>query len=332
MKLGRNDPCPCGSGKKYKRCCLNDVGKQHAQVFDDVEHMLSMNPNLSIDELNIAMQHKVQRRNDAGIADFCGLSPNQIANWLHEPIDKLTKVSIHTPNDLSLCPVMCCLTLILELAMENGGSFKATAKGNLPSKLVKQASDLSPEFNLSNMKRHISLSDFAGSNEDKFNALHYTRVLAEIAGIIYLRSGRYHVKKVAQTQYLKHGIHSFFQPLLEAACYQYNWGYLDAWEDQSDLRLFWLFMLWRIQTHGDTQKLNQEVVTAFPDLLRQMPDDPYVGPTQVLSYLIERRFIEVFLGFWGFATLHPKRLHNGQEVDAKVEVWPLLEQTFVFDV
>ena len=22
-KVGRNDPCPCGSGKKYKHCCLN---------------------------------------------------------------------------------------------------------------------------------------------------------------------------------------------------------------------------------------------------------------------------------------------------------------------
>ena len=22
MKIGRNDPCPCGSGKKYKQCCL----------------------------------------------------------------------------------------------------------------------------------------------------------------------------------------------------------------------------------------------------------------------------------------------------------------------
>lgn len=22
MKVGRNDPCPCGSGKKYKQCCL----------------------------------------------------------------------------------------------------------------------------------------------------------------------------------------------------------------------------------------------------------------------------------------------------------------------
>ena len=22
-KIGRNDPCPCGSGKKYKNCCLD---------------------------------------------------------------------------------------------------------------------------------------------------------------------------------------------------------------------------------------------------------------------------------------------------------------------
>ena len=24
-KIGRNDPCPCGSGKKFKKCCLNNV-------------------------------------------------------------------------------------------------------------------------------------------------------------------------------------------------------------------------------------------------------------------------------------------------------------------
>jgi uncharacterized protein YecA (UPF0149 family) len=22
VKVGRNDPCPCGSGRKYKKCCL----------------------------------------------------------------------------------------------------------------------------------------------------------------------------------------------------------------------------------------------------------------------------------------------------------------------
>lgn len=33
LKLGRNDPCPCGSGKKYKHCCglLNDI----SPLFDD---------------------------------------------------------------------------------------------------------------------------------------------------------------------------------------------------------------------------------------------------------------------------------------------------------
>ena len=27
MRTGRNDPCPCGSGKKYKYCCLNKKDK-----------------------------------------------------------------------------------------------------------------------------------------------------------------------------------------------------------------------------------------------------------------------------------------------------------------
>jgi preprotein translocase subunit SecA len=28
-KIGRNDPCPCGSGKKYKKCCmLKDMMKE----------------------------------------------------------------------------------------------------------------------------------------------------------------------------------------------------------------------------------------------------------------------------------------------------------------
>lgn len=30
MKIGRNDPCPCGSGKKYKKCCLAKDEKREA--------------------------------------------------------------------------------------------------------------------------------------------------------------------------------------------------------------------------------------------------------------------------------------------------------------
>jgi hypothetical protein len=39
MKVGRNDPCPCGSGKKYKKCCLakdnaaeREAARQYAEA------------------------------------------------------------------------------------------------------------------------------------------------------------------------------------------------------------------------------------------------------------------------------------------------------------
>ena len=32
MKIGRNDPCPCGSGLKYKRCCMRKTSKSEAKL------------------------------------------------------------------------------------------------------------------------------------------------------------------------------------------------------------------------------------------------------------------------------------------------------------
>ena len=31
MKTGRNAPCPCGSGKKYKHCCLHKAAAAGAR-------------------------------------------------------------------------------------------------------------------------------------------------------------------------------------------------------------------------------------------------------------------------------------------------------------
>lgn len=31
-KIGRNDPCPCGSGKKYKLCCINKMSEEEIQA------------------------------------------------------------------------------------------------------------------------------------------------------------------------------------------------------------------------------------------------------------------------------------------------------------
>ncbi|HJS73853.1 MAG TPA: SEC-C metal-binding domain-containing protein, partial [Vicinamibacteria bacterium] len=34
---GRNDPCPCGSGKKYKKCCLDRDRGAETPVFPELE-------------------------------------------------------------------------------------------------------------------------------------------------------------------------------------------------------------------------------------------------------------------------------------------------------
>ncbi|MEZ9590262.1 YecA family protein [Vibrio breoganii] len=332
MKPGRNEPCPCGSGKKYKRCCMDSISKQHASMLDDIKQVAAMNPNLSLEELNIVAEQKMRAANERPHPDFCGLSPTQMSNWLYASFKEVEGVTIHTPDDLRTSPVMRYLALILDEAMQSDGSFKATSKGNLPTKIVKQANELLPEFAVSQFERHISISEYAGSNEDKFNALHYSRILAEIAGIIYRRSGRYHVKKSAQKQYLNHGIQAFFTPMLEAATTQYNWGYLDGWEQDIDLRTFWLFMLWRIQSHGNTEQLIEEVITAFPDLLLRCPEDGYMSPSQLLGTMIESRFIKRFLEFWGLVTVAPFRHVNELRMSDKLEIQPLMKLVFQFDV
>ena len=32
-ELGRNDPCPCGSGDKYKHCCMNETAWYQNKLF-----------------------------------------------------------------------------------------------------------------------------------------------------------------------------------------------------------------------------------------------------------------------------------------------------------
>lgn len=105
-----------------------------------------MNPNLTIDELNAVMQHRMEEYNNRPNSDFCGLSPTKMGNWLHAPFNEFGWVTIHTLDDLFSSPMMRYLALILDEAMQNDGSFKSTSKGNLPVKLIKQACDLLPEF------------------------------------------------------------------------------------------------------------------------------------------------------------------------------------------
>jgi tetratricopeptide (TPR) repeat protein len=45
-KPGRNEPCPCGSGKKYKKCCLNNPAMSGTFIYTDLDILSNKVPRL----------------------------------------------------------------------------------------------------------------------------------------------------------------------------------------------------------------------------------------------------------------------------------------------
>ena len=186
-----------------------------SDVMDEVRRMLAMNPSLTIDEINAFIASRMRSRNDQSVDDFFGKSPNQIQNWLYAPFSELTDVRIQVPGAFESSPVMTYLKLIIEFSLEDDQAVKLTTKGNLPMKLVKQASALLATFAQVDQDVPEGLNLFAGSQEEKFIALHYTRLLAELAGIFYKRSGRLQLKTNWVRQYKLAGLAPFFCPCLK---------------------------------------------------------------------------------------------------------------------
>jgi hypothetical protein len=48
MEIGRNAPCPCGSGKKYKKCCATKDVRARREVADSLEQMLLPSEEASV--------------------------------------------------------------------------------------------------------------------------------------------------------------------------------------------------------------------------------------------------------------------------------------------
>ncbi len=113
-KIGRNDPCPCGSGKKYKKCCMGSAngkspdlaqtffqrykvrlktpeqvegirrcGKLVMQTFDAIRDLIR--PGVRTDEINTAV-HEFTVKNGAtpaplnynGFPKSVCVSPNEV--------------------------------------------------------------------------------------------------------------------------------------------------------------------------------------------------------------------------------------------------------------
>lgn len=294
--------------------------------------MLAMNPTLTIDEINAFLASRTRSRNDQSLDDFFGKSPNQIQNWLYAPFSELTGLRIQVPSAIETSPVMSYLKLLIQFSLENGQAIKLTTKGNLPVKLVKQASALMTTFAQVDQDVPEGLNLFAGSQEEKLMALHYTRLLAELAGIFYKRSGRLQLKTSWVRQYQVAGVAPFFLPVLEAATRKFNWGYFDGYDQLPDLQLFCIFMIWRLQVRGSIESLVADLDRAFPAFIQQIVPTKFARSDELLARIIRCRFAERFLNFWGFVAFSPSTGVPASpfSTEKRLSVQPLMREVFQF--
>ena len=86
-KAGRNDPCPCGSGKKYKKCCLaNSEAEDVSAVVEPMEAV--------IDRID-ALSNQVPGLIEAGrIGEAEGVARRLLAEYPDDPdgIERMAEV------------------------------------------------------------------------------------------------------------------------------------------------------------------------------------------------------------------------------------------------
>ena len=191
MKTGRNDPCPCGSGKKYKHCCLGQrdeltqPGSAQA-IADEIAEAAAGQAFSSLEELNAFTTQLVDQKNQRDLVEFCGLSPELMTHLLYAPFTSHDTVCFATDiGPTADAPIMRMFVALVEAIGETG--LKATAKGNLPLKFCKQmAQQLRQEDDGNRLLRIGGIR-----SETDLGELHCTRLVAQLAGLIRKYRGKF---------------------------------------------------------------------------------------------------------------------------------------------
>ncbi len=164
-KTGRNEPCPCGSGKKYKFCCGDSGGNiipfpgiSGDDELEDIPEGMTWQESLgmtnpatdmlhqiqneigdrefsSIDELNDFLREKTDRMNREPQEDFLELTPEIMHLISLLPLSEisgfLSLAGSITEEDVPGIPILRQIRRLLN-QLQTGGKVKLTSSGYLP--------------------------------------------------------------------------------------------------------------------------------------------------------------------------------------------------------
>lgn len=308
MQIGRNDPCPCGSGLKYKKCCLDKqqtaARPESEGVFDEIRQALQGRAFSSLEEANAFLAGHMRQKNQAVRDDFDGLSPEQMHRFLYFPFDSPETVTFpETVPEEPAAPIVTLFALLAEAIGEEG--LKPTATGNLPRNFCREAAlAYWGEEKFRERTRYGNIN-----KEDDFGDLHVVRLVAELAGLIRKYRGKFILSRDCRRLLAEKGMAGIYPRLLRAYAREFNWGYRDRYPELGFIQQSFLFTLYLLHRHGGDWMpqvfYEDHFLRAFPMLLNEVPPDPYFTPEETVRSCYTLRTLQNFAGFLGLAEVEP---------------------------
>ena len=333
--IGRNDPCPCGSGKKFKHCCLSKkngtASIYGAGVMSELlRKALEGRQFNSLEEAQTILDQVTQQQNRRQLDEFHGLSPEQMHQMLNFPFASPGLVGF--PKLLDAIPAAPMLTLFQQLTDAIGDQgLKPTAKGNLPRNFCREAA-----LAYWGEQRYQEKTRYGGINrEEDFDDLHVTRLVAELAGLIRKYKGRFILSRDCRRLLAENGLRAVYPRLFRAYAEQFNWAYRDGYPELRFIQSAFLFTLYLLIRYGDILRsqvfYEDAFLRAFPMLVDEVPPSQVFSPDETVRRGYTWRALVHFAGFLGLATVEPASdeflCH-----EYRVKALPLLEQIVQFQL
>lgn len=332
-KVGRNEPCPCGSGKKHKKCCLGRERQQQSEnpastVGDDIMPELKGRDFSSLAELDSEIQRITRCRNQTPRAEFHGLNPAQMARLFQHPFDapellRFANCLKHEPE----APILGLIRRIVDGIGEQG--LKATAKGNLPRQFCIDALDEHASFT-----RNYPFAEFTTlRSETDYPDLHHARLVAEFAGLIEVHKGRFRVCQTCREMLARSGYRELYPRLFRTFVEEYNWAYGDGFPEWPLAQHSFAFTLYLLQRFGadwrDPEFYEDAFLTAFPSTVDMLEDDLLETAEQVRRRIYRFRVLLQFAEFLGLVEV--ERGHDDPlDRNIRLRCRPLIDELVQF--
>jgi len=330
-QTNRNEPCPCGSGKKYKKCCLGQqepASQTSSAVSAELQQAMAGHEFTSLEEAQAFADKIIELRNQTPFDDFHGLSPEQMYHVLNFPFSAPHLVSF--PEKLGClpdAPILTLFALLVEAIGEKG--LKPTAKGNLPRNLCREVAQ-----RYWDKKTYDERNRYGQINkEEEFFDLHVTRVVAELAGLIRKYKGRFILSRECRKLLATEGLQVIYPRLLRTYVEQFNWSYRDAFAEAPFVQHAFLFTLYMLSRYGvewhPSDFYEDNFLKAFPSALDEIePMASYVegfSPDWQARMCYTMRTIVDFAGFLGLAKVDKKDEEKPIGYGYMVKKLPLLD-------